>query len=450
MQRSFLVWLLVGIIVVLTVVVGFLFLEKNKSTSISGTLDLNGQPPQGSTITFMQRAVGQGDFSPFLSGQTPTDVMKWSFTKAVPNTNYEIKAVITQGSQTLDTSEILTVTAPSTGSVTRLNYNTNDPSRSSPPPPAPAASPIPTPTPQQTTVTGKLDINGYIPTGALVTLEERLVGTELYQTIGTPFQAADGVSWVWKEALVNNEYNIRAVITDASGNPIGTSNPIAVSAPAANEVLILNSTAVQPTPVSTAISGSLVVNGVVPGGSTVVILQSAPGQSQYQTIVSSLSPTTGTTWSWGGATSGTQYQIQAALKASNGNVLAVSPTISVSAPASNEVLTLNSNYSLPAPTNLPSITCGAKNSSNNTWSATINYNTIPGAQTYWIQLGSTQSGYDLINTTIGPNNATYATANATLNDSITYYARYAYSMSPGATPGSNFSAFSPTQPVKCP
>lgn len=437
-----------AIAILVVVILAFIFFFPRNQVTIAGTLDLNGQPPANSTISVLQSPHGQNQYSAVVANLPAADGTNWSWAGAKAGQNYDLKLSLLDASgKILLTTNPQTITAPASSISLRMNYiepvsQTNTP------------NPSPTPSPSPAFISGTLDLNGYIPTGSTVTLQQQSVTGGNFQTFGTPFTAQDNDSWVWKEAVTNQQYNLRAVLQNSAGTQIGQSLPITVSAPAANEVITLNSSAVppasQPTTSSGTISGTINLNGVVPSGASIVILATSPGSSDYQTVVSGISPTNGVTWSWNGATPGQSYQIVASLKNSSLNDIAVSAAATVSAPAANEVLTLNSNASLPAPANLPSITCNTKNQSTNSWSVTINYSSIPGAATYWLQLGSTSGGSDLINVTQGPSNNVYVTANATLNDSVTYYAQYAYSLSPDVAMGSNFSGFSPTQAVHCP
>lgn len=445
---------LVALVILVLAIIAAIFIFPKSRASVSGTVDLNGTPPANSTLNILQSPHGLNQFTTVVANLSTTDGTTWSWNGAKSGQNYDFKLQLVDNTgKELKVSNPQTVTAPATAVSLRINYTA----------PLVELTPNPTPPPAGGTtpafITGTLDLNGYLPAGSMITLQQQPITGGSYQTFGTPFAAADGVSWVWKEAILNQEYNIQAVLLSAVGAQIGQSAPVSVSAPAANEVLTVNSTATPPaggpttpsTGGSSTISGSININGVVPSGATVVILDTTPGSStNYQTVVSGISPMSGATWSWTSAQAGVAYQLVAVLKNSNSNDISVSSPMTVTAPAANEAFTLNSNTSLPAPANLPSITCNTKNPSTNSWSATLNYSSIPGAGTYWLQLGSTSGASDMINVTQGSSNSVYVTANATLNDSVSYFAQYAYSMSPGVAMGSNFSGFTSPQVVHCP
>ena len=91
-----------------------------------------------------------------------------------------------------------------------------------------------------------------------------------------------------------------------------------------------------------AISGSLDINGVLPEGSVLSLVSVEFDSSETPTEFDSITdPKDQDTWELSDANSGKIYVIQGILKSSSGEELAKSNKITVSAPASNEVLTLN-------------------------------------------------------------------------------------------------------------
>ena len=142
------------------------------------------------------------------------------------------------------------------------------------------------------------------------------------------------------------------------------------------------------------------------------------------------------------------------MKKSNGNGtftdVADSQALILSAPAANEIFTINSTVSLPGP-NIGTMTvnCGSNATSINTWITTVSAPTITGAQTYWFQVGTTNGGSDVVNSAqVSQNNPTQ-TINVTLSNAVTYYARYAYSYTPNASWNNGFSPFSAVYNLIC-
>lgn len=102
----------------------------------------------------------------------------------------------------------------------------------------------------------------------------------------------------------------------------------------------------------TTISGSIGFNGTLPNGATISIGQRPTGtKDQFNMVVQNLSAKDGVNWSWNGAKENTSYDIQAYL-VENGQQVEQSEILTVSAPATDEVLHLNSDAG-PAPTPNP-------------------------------------------------------------------------------------------------
>ncbi len=460
--------LLVVVCVVVGVAAYFIFFNKPSVTlpgiksdvaTISGTIDLNGMPPEGATITISSRESEKGEFKPFVQNAQAVDQAKWTWTEAKAGVNYDIKADLLINGQIVSISKTLTVTAPASEEQLTINYL----------PPVVAASPAPSTTPQMASITGTYDINGFLPQGTTLTLMQKQTEAANFSQVGTPLSASDQANWSWDEAIQNTEYQLQAVLK-SNGITIGQSQILSVTAPAANEVLVINSNAqppatptptpaasgasASPAPSGNTISGNINFNGVAPQNSGIVILQSIAGQNNYSVAVTGINPINGSQWSWTGAQPGVSYQLMAVLKQTNSNNtqtdVATSQSIITTAPASNEMFTLNSSVSLPAPQGTATISCGTKNSGANTWSATISYPSQSGANGYWLQLGSTNGGNDLVNVTVNAQNSSNQTVNATLNDSVWYYARYAYTYTSNPTSSSGFSSFSGSFQLMCP
>src|SRR3989344_4885556 len=203
---------------------------------------------------------------------------------------------------------------------------------------------------------------------------------------------------------------------------------------------------------SAKISGTISISGTIPSGSSIVIVARENGSgNQYQTVVSGVSATTGTTWSWSNAQSGKAYDMLAVLKGSSGGVntdYATSQIYTVTAPASSQTFTINASPPMSTPTGTITTTCTTHNS-NNTWYATANFPTISGGEVYNLQVGTTSGASDLTNVTQTTQSTTNQTVSVTLTDSTLYYAQY--SVAGVASPTSyQYSPFSTPQTIKCP
>lgn len=408
----------------------------NQPATVSGTFDLNGIPPAGSSITVSIRDVS-ATASAFVNLQGPltaTDSATWTYTEALTNHSYEVKGVLTNNGAVIGQADPIFLTAPAKNAVLRINVQS---------PPSTAAA----------VITGTIQTNGYIPPGSLITVQGRVLGASQFTPVVKNLLASPNQVLTYANAVVNQKYEVQGILTNA-GNVIGTSNIIVVTAPAAGELLQINSSAQAPataTPTNQSISGNITINGSVPPGGSVVVYSRPTGTTQFNVAVNNVSPADGATWTWP-AQSGQSYDLVAVLKQpeSNGTQqdAATSNTVTVTAPAANVLFTLNSGFQLPGPTGAMTISCGT-HSSANTWTASVNFASVTGAGSYWFQVGSSSGGSDLVNTTQNATNNPTQSVNINVNDSVTYYARYAYAPQAGAAQN-QFSPFSYVQNIHCP
>lgn len=445
--------LLVGIVVAY-----FVFVGKDKtsqptnttaqvqSSSISGTFNINGVVPSGATITLMQREPSSTQYSIVKQGLQPEDKTMWDFPQATAGKSYEIKASLVQGGKTIAESDPIFVSAPATDEIITLDVESG----------SGAANAI---------IGGTVGINGYIPIGATITVEGKVFDSSAnYETIVSKLAAKDGQYLSYTTAIAGKTYNVRGILYDANGNKIGESAVIQVTAPAQNETLDINSTAkapvTQPTtpqatavPANVSVSGTINFNGAAPANSRIVIFQRPSGaNNSYQVAVDNITPANGTTWQWTSAKPSTWYDIIAILKQKQSNGtdkdISTSNTITLTAPATNEVFTINSGFSLTAPNGSISVTCGSNN--NNTFNATVFFQSAPSAQSYWYQIGTSNGGSELYNSTGNTNNNPTQQINVTMNSGVTYYARYAYATTANQGVGSSqYSGFSGTTQLRC-
>jgi hypothetical protein len=195
------------------------------------------------------------------------------------------------------------------------------------------------------TISGTVGINGYIPNGAVVIISERQSGSGSFTPVAT-ITAVDGAAWNWPGATNNTLYDLQATLQQ-NGQTIGTSSVLSVAAPAGGEILNIVSTAKAPI-TKGVISGSMDLNGYIPTGSTISILAKKQNENQFKTVASGIYAADGAVWSWANADEGVVYQMQAVLQ-QNGSTITTSAIQSFSAPAQNEVFTINSTATPPAP-----------------------------------------------------------------------------------------------------
>lgn len=447
--------LLIGVVVVLLAIIGyFLFINKTLFTksgpvAITGTFNINGVVPEGATIAITEKELNSTTTAAtFTQGLPATDQSTWNFPDAVSGTSYEIQALVQVNGKTVAHSTPLQVTAPADNETLVLNIESDNP------------------TAEPAVISGYADVNGYIPTGATIQVQGKAVGDAQYTTIASGLPAKSKQFMSYTTALSGTTYQVIGQMYDVNGVEIGTSSTLTVTAPAHDEVLIINSKAQPPatptsapntptpTVVATTLSGSINFNGAAPTNTRIVVFQRVSGQQNYQVAIDNITPQDSSTWRWNQANNATWYDIVAVLKQrqSNGTDedLARSNTVTVASPANNIQLTLNSGISLPAPTGTITVTCNSQSGSN-AWNTTLNFQSAPaGAQSYWFQIGTTNGGSDRMNTTQNSNNNPIQTIASTFQSGTTYYARYAYANVANAPAGSTeYSSFSSTTPLIC-
>jgi hypothetical protein len=189
-------------------------------------------------------------------------------------------------------------------------------------------------------VQGHFDINGTLPQGASVDLiATKADGTSV--TFATDINPQDTDSWNFAEAKAREAYTIQAVVRQ-NGKELLRSGNITVTAPADDEVLRLNVESISSQPA--VITTDVVVNGFIPQGATLTLQARTLGASQFSVVAAGLVGLTRQSVSYASAVSGKTYEIQAILFAADGKTLiGTSHVLPVTAPASHELLTINSS-----------------------------------------------------------------------------------------------------------
>jgi hypothetical protein len=450
-------WLLIAILAgmclltyTLIVIYGFQYFSGNKTehpqtkflaaskTAVSGTIDLNGLPPDGSDITILVRKNGES-FHPAIEHIAAIDGAVWTWNDATPNTEYILEAHLQQNGKDIARSAKLVLIAPADSETLRINLPTQ---------PQPTATP-----PIQSAISGSFNLNGYIPSGSSISIAARKVGDTNFANVASNLPAVDNSSWSWTSSLQNTQYELQATLS-ANGTTVTQSQVITVTAPATNEILTINSTAQAPTPSTVGISGIINLNGYVPPTGSYITLGIRPtGSTQFTQLSTNFAATDGVSWSYGNATSGTTYDIQAYLWQNN-TPYAQSQILTVPAPATGEVLVINA-MTPPATTpsgNSISINCNSYSSSANLWQITVNYNNtsaIQNAQQYWLTIGTNPGGnqqVSLITNPANPNQTQTYITGYIFNGSLTYYAQYAYATCANCN---SWSPFSPAVTFTC-
>jgi hypothetical protein len=209
----------------------------------------------------------------------------------------------------------------------------------------------------------------------------------------------------------------------------------------------------QPTPVPAArpatISGAVEISGAVVQDSTILMLQRKPGEMEY-TEFDRLPAENDVTFSWDGAVAGQKYEITAAGQVDEQNRV-TSNAVTVTAPASDIMLTINTKLSLAAPSDKPSYSCGDPDSTGN-YNVKLSFPPVAKAMQYYAQIGS-QPGLDDVATELLPaKSGQSAEWVEYLKKDQEYYTRYAYTYCDDCKVDDpqNWSSWSYTVGFKCP
>lgn len=404
-----------------------------KITAISGNILFQGYASSEAYLIIAEKSPGSSEFKSVVTGLVPaTGEIPWTWKDAVAGTNYEIQAQLKIRGNTVQTSTSNIISAPASNVNLVLVSNQQ--------PPAPAT----------TTVSGAVNINGYIPTGANVVITADTTSGVGGQTTLPAIPAVDDTPWSWNGATSGTAYDFTAQLVNSQGAPIGNPMSVNVTAPSSGLQFNINSTAQPPAPTITGLSGNIVINGSIPSGSYITLGTRVTGTQSFNQVASNISATNNVAWSWQQAQTGTSYDVQAYLWVNN-QPSAQSQILTVVAPSDGNTLTINAQQPTGAPGgNTMNITCNGQQSG--AFQATVNYNTqgnLTSAQSYNIIITLASQGSQVLNTIVSPPNPSQSQSLTTtyiFTSGATYYAQYAYATS---TSGSNFSPLSPAIQFSC-
>ena len=299
------------IVLLLAAAIGFWFYKNPpdifSTANISGTIDLNGPSPAGSTISIAARQVGGSQFDVVISGITAQNGASWVWRGAKKGESYQIEAYLEQNGVNITSSSPITVSAPATEEV--LTLNVHNPSNDT------------------AEISGYIDVNGPPPKGASVSIVQRTSPDDAFTPVVSGIPIEDKRSWVWSQAQKGQTYEIKALV-ELNGTDYGESqNVIKVSAPATDEVLKIHFATPttppspgQPTPPPAGISGTINLNGSIPSNTSISLGQRVTGQNTFNTVQTNIQASNGVAFNWNSATPGTSYDIQAYLIQSGQNI----------------------------------------------------------------------------------------------------------------------------------
>lgn len=450
-----LLFILGAVVIILLAVVATLFFVSKKSlpqyitqytaqptaspqiaTTISGQVLFEGYMPPNAYVAIGKRNEGNGQYEDVVSGLIPQNsAVTWHWTGATAGTNYDLIAELKVQGKTLETSPLQSVSAPATNvSLTLVSTQK--------PPAAVSAA-----------MSGQVNVDGYIPSGATLTIFAMKEGASSFQTVASGITAIDNANWSWTGATDGTTYQVKAQLI-SNGQVISTGDTQTVTAPSSGELLNVTSTATAPVPVTSApvaagIFGTITINGNMPSGANITLATRPTGTGTFNQVISTISATNGVNFAWNNGVAGRQYDVQAYLW-SNGKPYAASNVITVTTPSTNNILTINAQQSLQAPSS-GTITVSCGGSSNNLAQATINFNTqgnLPNAASFNVVSILASQNSQVMNAIVSPSNANASQSMTTayiFQPGVTYYAQYAYATSVGG----QFSPMSPSIQFVC-
>ncbi len=431
--------------VVILILVG-LFFFKNGPTSpepvaangpVSGTVTFTALKPdpedadKGTVVIKYKNYNSKDDYQSTGITLPVENNAKWTWDDAVAGESYEFISVLMIGSKEIKESEPVTATAPAENVTLALHVDWDD-------------LPSDLIDKATTNVTGTAIINGFIPSGSILTISAKEATAQNFVTTQTFNSPAATQSWVWKNAVKGTDYNVKADLT-LNGTLIGTTGSLNAIAGDNAVTMILTSRATPPAPSTTTISGNVYINGPINNNSTLIITAQQSGTGSTTQIAQVNNPTNSQNWQWNGAQTGQSYQIIATLQV-NGNNSAQARSTTVTAPASNVNFTINTGVSIPTPTAQPSLV-SCNQVSSNTFNATLQWPNQSNAGNYWFQVGTNPGQSDTINQKVSANNSQGQRTSFDVQGSKNYYAQWAYSLCVNCSSDSNFSNFS-TPPMR--
>lgn len=411
--------------VIFAVWIGFRLFGNNPApATLSGSLNFNGikpadQPNKAVSIKLLQRVKGEASFVDSGIMIPVADQAAWKWDTAASGTTYELKAEGYYGTEPITTTNTIIATAPATDLMLTFNVSTDDLPVGLRPTPAPV-EPEATPAPANSIVSGSIIINGFIPSGSRVTIFGRPSGTDdKYVPALQNLPARNGMTWSFNQATAGKTYDYQAELYTSGGTFIGESSYITVTAPAANEIVTINSTATDPTQTA-ALSGVVRLQGPVAQNSTILVLQRKVGAAEYTTI-DRYPAVNNTEWKWSGAVTGTAYEITAALQVNEQNT-ASGNVVTVTAPATGITVTIDTGVNLSAPTQTVSVDCGTPDGTNH-FNARIGIPQNSNAKMYYLEVGTAAGSNNTFANTVKPDQSpvVYVAGGSP------YFARYSWS-----------------------
>lgn len=206
-----------------------------EKAAISGNLNINGYVPVKSKIVILQSEQSTDAFSVAIDNVNPIDGSAWIWPDANKGFVYTIKAYLYQNDgKLIGQGDPVIVPAPAKNEVLTINSK--------------AFRPLPS----AVSISGSINLNGFVPNNSSIVIYQRIVGTKDFLVAVNGVNASNGTKWEWKGAREGTQYELMAVIKQKQDNgtdkDISTSTNLIVSAPAQNEIFNINSNISIPAP----------------------------------------------------------------------------------------------------------------------------------------------------------------------------------------------------------
>ena len=442
------------------------------------------KPEEGDVgeVRVYQRLHNVGDFIDTGLRLSLANEQSFAWDQAISGRNYDLMATFYINGEAIKSSEVTTVTAPALNVELALAIHHED---------LPLGSHIDV---EELTIGGMIDVNGYIPEGAKLTVYEtgQSEKSQVIQIIA-PVQSQN--NWQWADAK-NESYVIDVILADAQGKQIGAAEqtinaqladqhiallinsqaqPPATPAPAPTPVAVAPTPAPAsaapaptaapsqpapapspsptPAPVTTAkISGYINLNGPLDNNSSLLVLWRHPGETDYREALRINNPdNTSQYFEWDGAKVGQQYEMTVALQVNESNTSTAPQSKIVTAPAAKVNFTFNTYFLVPTPNGNPRLG-SCSDHSGDTWTANLVIPSNKNAGNYLIQVGdsSESNPTNLMNKVVRVAGLTsdYLFTVQVRNNQSTWV-RYAMSYCINCSDHNNFSPWSPAVNFSC-
>lgn len=430
---------------------------------------LKPKPGDQGKISLMIRPAGSSES--FRDAGIPISLLdtNWTYQQATQGENYEVYAALIYNGVVISQSAIETVSAPALNIPTDFKVSWEDLGLD----PGSLSEEL-------KTINGRYIINGYLPTGSHLFIEQTVANkTSRIATLALS-QSSDSFSLMNLDPRTN--YIFQAVLADKNNQVIGRSEAI-ISGQLNNQQisLVVNSTATPPTPlpkvtvtpvptptptpkpsptpntggavilppeyshqqptVPTNVSGWITINGPLDRDSRVLIMGKRPEDNEYRPWVTVNNPKNdGQFWSYPHAQTGQWYVIKATLQVREQDVNSSSQT-TIAAPAGNINFTLNTNFSLQAPAEDKVVGVEPCQRQGDRWFTYLTIPKIDNAGQYWIKVGDQPGTGNFYNQKINLGEGQLRTKVENLT-SGRKYVQFSYSLCRDCSSESNFSAWS--------